>query len=184
MLAVANPSLAAEKTITVSGDSVPSDCAAAKSPSGGASKLKGSLEGCLAIFIQNENCRPLNGFDYYVQLGHEEFEGKLEGKDVKFDTIFTFNAVWPSGSCPTPGPEKEMAGSCTHYVSGKGLQGVIRFYDIIPSVGKGASNFLYEGVLTVGDAPVARADPAAPAPYRLAEAVVPSAKTGLQGTIC
>src|SRR5690606_18585306 len=80
---VTSPALAAEKTLTVSGDSKPSDCGAAKSASGG-SMLTGSLEGCLAIFIDHSNCRPMNGFDLYVELGHEEFEGTLEGAAVKF----------------------------------------------------------------------------------------------------
>jgi hypothetical protein len=46
--------------------------------------------------------------------------------------------------------EKETAGGCIHYISGEGVDGVIRFYDIIPTVGKGATNFFYEGVLTRG----------------------------------
>lgn len=159
VMAMTGPAWAAERTLTVSGDSVPSDCAAAKSPTG-ASMLTGSLEGCLAIFVEHSNCRPMNGFDLYVELGREEFEGKLEGDEIKFNTIYTFNAAWPSGSCPEPAPEQEIAGGCTHYVSGDGIQGVIRFYDVIPTVGKGATNFLYEGTLSVSDASTAAIAPA------------------------
>ncbi|RYE55192.1 MAG: hypothetical protein EOP20_10725 [Hyphomicrobiales bacterium] len=172
-MAIANPSVAAEKTVTVSGDSVPSDCAAAKSPSG-ASELTGSLEGCLAIFIQHSNCRAMNGFDLYVELGREEFEGTLDGAAITFDTMYTFNAAWPSGSCPSPAPEKEIAGGCTHYVSGDGIQGVIRFYDVIPTVGEGASNFLYEGVLSVSDAPAASIAPVVPELDQVAQADIAS----------
>jgi hypothetical protein len=74
LLVGANPALAADRTISVSGDSVPSDCGAAKSPSS-AVELSGSLVGCLAIFVQHFNCHAMNGFDFSTELGREEFEG-------------------------------------------------------------------------------------------------------------
>ena len=164
MLAAANvvPAAAGETTMTVSGDSTPSECGAAKSATAG-SALTGSLEGCLAIFVQNFNCRPMNGFDFSVELGREEFEGTLEGKAIKFNTQYEFTAIWPAGSCPEPAVEAEVAGGCEHHVSGDGIQGVIRFYDVIPIVGKGATNFFYEGVLTISDdamASIEQMDPA------------------------
>jgi hypothetical protein len=85
-----------------------------------------------------------------TELGREEFEGKLDGEQVTFDTQYTFTATWPAGSCPEPAPEKEIAGGCIHYIAGEDVGGLIRFYDVIPTVGKGATNFLYEGVITRG----------------------------------
>lgn len=177
MLTGTNPILAAETTLTVSGDSVPSDCGAAKSATLG-TELSGSLVGCLAIFVEHFNCREMNGFAYSRELGREEFEGALEGKAVAFDTTYTFDAVWPAGSCPAPAPESEIAGGCTHFVSGDGIQGVIRFYDVIPEVGKGATNFFYEGVLTVSDGKVAAIAPLAADDFDLvlASAAVPPGK--------
>jgi hypothetical protein len=94
-----------------------------------------------------------------IELGREEFEGTLNGKSIKFGTIYTFEAIWPAGSCPTPPPEAEIAGGCDHYVSGEGVSGLIKFYDVIPTVGKGATNFLYEGTLTVADGGNAAIEP-------------------------
>ena len=149
MLASLNAAFADGKTISVSGDSVPSDCAASKKPDLGL-ELNGSLTGCWAIFTQHLNCRELNGFALTTELGREEFEGKLDGEPIKFDTQYTFTATWPSGSCPQPAVEKEMSGSCIHYISGKDVGGLIRLYDVIPAVGKGATHFFYEGSLTRG----------------------------------
>ena len=169
-LTATNAAMAADKTMTVSGDSVPSDCGSAKSANG-ASMMTGSLEGCLAYFIMHSNCRAMNGFDLYVELGREEFEGKLEGAATKFDTIYTGTQILPLGSCTTPpAPEKEIVGGCTHNVSGDGIQGVIRFYDVIPTVGKGASNFFYEGVLTLRNGKSAAIAPVVPEPHQAAEA--------------
>ena len=92
----------------------------------------------------------LNGFAFSTELGREEFEGKLDGEPIKFDTQYTFWATWPSGSCPKPADEKEITGGCIHYVSGADVGGVIRFYDVMPTVGKGATHFFYEGFLTRG----------------------------------
>ena len=146
MLPSANASLADGKTFAVSGDSVPSDCGAPKKADL-AIELHGSLTGCLAIFVQHLNCRELNGFAFSTELGREEFEGKIDGAPIKFDTQYTFTATWPAGSCPEPAAEKEITGGCIHYVSGEDVAGLIRFHDVIPTVGKGAANFFYEGVL-------------------------------------
>ncbi len=147
MLASANAASAEDKAISVSGNSVPSDCGAPKKADLGM-ELDGSLEGCWAIFVQHLTCRELNGFALTTELGREEFEGKLDGEPIKFDTVYAFTATWPAGSCPQPALEKEMTGSCIHYIAGENLGGVIRFHDVIPTVGKGATNFFYEGVLT------------------------------------
>jgi hypothetical protein len=149
LLASANAALADGKTIAVSGNSVPSECGAPKNADL-AIELTGSLTGCWAIFVQHLTCRELNGFALTTELGREEFEGKLDGEQVTFDTQYTFTATWPAGSCPEPAPEKEIAGGCIHYIAGEDVGGLIRFYDVIPTVGKGATNFLYEGVITRG----------------------------------
>ena len=147
MLASANAALADGMTIAVSGNSVPSDCAAPKKADLGL-ELSGNLTGCLAAFVQHLTCRELNGFALSTELGREEFEGKLDGEPIKFDTQYAFTATWPAGSCPEPAPEKEITGGCIHYVAGEDVGGLIRFHDVMPTVGKGATNFFYEGVLT------------------------------------
>ena len=146
IVASAHAALADGKTIAVSGDSVLSDCAASKKADYGL-ELSGSLAGCWAIFVQHFKCRELNGFALSTELGREEFDGKLDGEPIKFDTQYTFTATWPSGSCPEPAPEKEITGGCIHYISGEDVGGVMNFHDVIPTVGKGATNFFYEGVL-------------------------------------
>ena len=88
----------------------------------------------------------MNGFSLYTEIGREEFEGKQGGKDIKFDTQYTFNGIFPSGSCPEPAADKEIVGGCIHYISGKGLVGIIRFYDIM--TGPGAPHYYYEGSLS------------------------------------
>jgi len=149
MFANANVALADGKTIAVSGDSVPSECGAAKKADL-ATELTGSLTGCLATFVQHLNCREMNGFAFSTELGREEFEGKLDGEPIKFDTQYQFNATWPSGSCPTPAVEQEITGGCVHYISGEKVGGLIRFYDVMPVVGKGGTHFFYEGNLVLG----------------------------------
>ena len=161
LLVGANPAAAADTIVRVSGDSVPSDCGAAKSANGG-SDLTGSLVGCLAVFVDRGNCGERNGFAFSTELGREEFEGTLDGKPIMFDTSYVFEAIWPAGSCPTPAPESEIVGGCTHYISGEGIQGVIRFWDVIPTVGQGATNFLYDGVLTISDGKTAAIAPIVP----------------------
>jgi hypothetical protein len=184
-LASANPALAVDKTITVSGDSVPSECGAAKSATM-ATELSGSLVGCLAIFVEHFNCRELNGFAFSTELGREEFEGTLESKPITFNTIYTFDAIWPAGSCPAPAVEAEIAGGCVHHISGEGVQGTIRFYDVIPTVGKGATNFLYEGFLTVSEDAAAAIAPVVPPAYdvAVAETVRPQGNTRLPASSC
>jgi hypothetical protein len=147
VLASASAALADGKTIAVSGDSVLSDCAASKKADYGL-ELSGSLTGCWGIFVQHLKCRELNGFALTTELGREEFEGKLDGEPIKFDTQYAFTATWPAGSCPEPEPEKEITGGCIHYIAGEDVGGVMRFHDVIPTVGKGATHFFYEGVLT------------------------------------
>jgi hypothetical protein len=147
MLTSANIALADGKTVAVSGNSIPSECGAPKKADL-AIELSGNLTGCLAIFVQHFNCRELNGFALSTELGREEFEGKLDGEPITFDTQYTFTATWPAGSCPEPAAEKQMTGGCIHYVSGDDVGGLIHFRDVIPTVGKGATNFFYEGFLT------------------------------------
>src|ERR1044072_6509172 len=79
--------LADGKTIAVSGDGVPPECGAAKKADL-ATELNGNLEGCLATFVQHLNCRELNGYAFSTELGREEFEGKLDGQPIKFNTLY------------------------------------------------------------------------------------------------
>lgn len=126
----------------------------------------------------------MNGFDFSTELGREEFEGTLDGKSIKFDTLYEFTAIWPTGSCPSPAHEAEIAGGCIHHVSGEGIQGVIRFYDVIPTVGQGATNFFYEGVLTVSDDATAAIATVVPPLYdvAVAETALPRGNAGLSAS--
>jgi hypothetical protein len=144
-LAGAGPSFSAGTTVTVSGDSKPSQCGAAKKPSYSLD-LSGSLTGCWSTFIAHFNCQEMNGFALYTEIGREEFAGKEDGQDIKFDTQYTFTGVFPSKSCPEPAAEKEVVGGCIHYISGEGLVGVMRFFDVM--YGDGAPHYFYEGTLT------------------------------------
>lgn len=146
-LTAAGPSFSADATTSVSGDSTPSDCGAAKKADYSI-KLTGSLTGCWATFISQFNCQEKDGFALYTELGREEFEGKLDGEAVSFNTVYTFSGLFPSGSCPEPAAEQEITGGCLHYVSGVGLVGVIRFHDVM--AGEGAPHYFYEGTLTHG----------------------------------
>lgn len=143
-MASVTPSFSAVTSVAVSGDSKPSDCGASKKPSY-SMELTGSLSGCWSAFVAHYNCREMNGFALYTEIGREEFEGKLDQKAIKFDTQYTFNGVFPSGSCPAPDAAKEIAGGCIHYISGEGLVGDIRFYDVM--YGAGAPHYFYEGTL-------------------------------------
>jgi hypothetical protein len=147
MLASASPALADGKTTAISGDSLPSSCGASKKADS-ALELNGNLTGCLAIFIQHTNCRELNGFAFYTELGREEFEGTLDGKAVKFDTQYTANLTFPKGSCPISDFAGEITGGCIHYVSGRNIEGVFNLYDVMPIVGQGPTHFFYVGTLT------------------------------------
>ena len=144
-LALAGPSFAAGTVKSVSGDSKPSECGAAKKPSY-ALELSGSLEGCWSVFISHFNCQEMNGFALYTELGREEFAGKADGEDITFDTQYTFNGIFPTGSCPEPAAEKEIVGGCIHHITGKGLIGMMRFYDVMS--GKDSPHDYYEGTLT------------------------------------
>ena len=146
-LSSAAPVLAVPTAITVSGDSTPSDCGAAKFPAYSL-QLTGSLSGCWAVFVTHFNCQEMNGFALYTELGREEFEGTLDGKETRFDTQYSFTGYFPQGSCPEPKAEQEIVGGCIHNITGEGLVGVIRFQDVMQ--GAGAPHYFYEGQLTQG----------------------------------
>ena len=113
-LAGSGPSLAAGQTVLVSGDSVPSECGAAKKADL-STELSGSLTGCWSAFVDHVNCQELNGFAFWTEIGHEEFEGKLDDAATKFDTQYTFNAIFPSGTLSETGlPRRKLsAGAST-----------------------------------------------------------------------
>jgi hypothetical protein len=129
----------------VSGVSKPSDCGSANKATY-STELSGSLTGCWSTFVDHFNCQEMNGFALYTELGREGFAGTLDGQDIKFDTQYTFSGLFPSGSCPEPNAEKEIVGGCIHYISGDGLVGVMRFYDVM--YGNGAPHYFYEGTLS------------------------------------
>ncbi len=143
-MAGAGPGLAAGP-VTVSGDSKPSDCGAAKHADY-ATELSGSLAGCWSTFVAHVNCQEMTGYALWTEIGREEFEGKLDEEPTSFDTQYTFKGVFPAGTCPEPAAEKEIAGGCIHYISGDGLVGEIRFYDVM--WGEGAPHYFYEGTLS------------------------------------
>ena len=144
VLAGVGPSFLANTSIIVSGDSKPSECGKANSATY-STELTGSLTGCWSTFVSHFNCQEMNGFALYTEIGREAFAGKLDGQDIKFDTHYAFDGLFPSGSCPEPAAEKEVVGGCIHYISGDGLVGVIRFYDVM--YGEGAPHYFYEGTL-------------------------------------
>lgn len=144
-LAGASPGFAAGTAMSVSGDSKPSECGAAKEADY-AIEMSGSLAGCWATFVGHANCQEMNGFALWTEVGREEFEGTLDGQATTFGTAYTFNGLFPSGSCPEPAPEKEIVGACTHYISGDNLVGTLRFHDVM--YGEGAPHYFYEGTLT------------------------------------
>lgn len=144
-LAAAGPSFSASLTISVSGDSKPSDCGAVKKADY-AIALSGSLAGCWSTFVSHYNCQEKNGFSFYTEIGREEFAGKLDGEAVTFDTVYMFTGIFPTGSCPAPAADKEITGGCIHYISGQSLVGLMRFYDVM--LGEDAPHYFYEGTIT------------------------------------
>lgn len=146
-LAATTPGFAIQTTVTVSGDSKPSNCGAAKKADY-AIELTGSLVGCWSTFVAHYNCQEMNGFSLYTELGREEFDGKLDGAAIKFDTQYTFTGLFPTGSCPAPSAEKEIVGGCVHYITGDALVGIMRYFDVMH--GENAPHYFYEGQLTRG----------------------------------
>lgn len=146
-VASVGPGFSGVTMTSVSGDSKPSDCGSAKKADYSI-ELSGSLAGCWATFVSHYNCQEMNGFSLYTEIGREEFDGKLEGEAIKFDTQYTFTGIYPKGSCPAPAAEKEIVGGCSHHVTADGLIGMIRFYDVMQ--GEGAPHYFYEGSLSRG----------------------------------
>ena len=140
----ASPSFSAGTTVAVSGDSKPSECGSAKKATY-STELTGNLTGCWAAFVSHFNCQEINGFALYTEIGREEFEGKLDGQDTKFDTTYTFTGVFPSKSCPEPVAQRKSS-AVASLLSGTRLVGVIRFYDVM--YGEGAPHYFYEGTLS------------------------------------
>ena len=79
----------------MSGDSKPSDCGKANKATY-STELSGSLTGCWSTFVSHFNCQEMNGFALYTEIGREEFAGTLDGHDIKFDTQYTFDGLFPS----------------------------------------------------------------------------------------
>ena len=144
--------------ITVSGDSVPSDCN--NGEGAGAILLSGDVEGCLTFFPEDFSCDELIGFDRYRESGTESFVGSLNGEAGEFTTTYVLEATYASGFCDAVAAggfpfELQITGGCDHTVTGVsgsfvGVSGLITFFDVIPVPGvSGASNFLYAGELEI-----------------------------------
>jgi len=147
---------AAQEPITISGNSVPSDCSDGRGA--GAIFLSGDIEGCLTFFPTDFVCEELDGFDRYREEGKELFTGTLNGERGKFRTSYTLDATYAPGFCDAVNEgefpfELQLTGGCDHKVRGRtgafaGLKGLITFFDVIPDPGEGgATNFLYAGEL-------------------------------------
>ncbi len=154
LAAVASPvdAIRSQRSTTVSGDSVPSDCNDGIGV--GALALSGDLEGCLTFLDFDFECEELNGFALYSERGRESFEGTANGVEGTFTTRYTLEATYTSGACEEFNAggfpfEQQITGGCDHYiVNGTGAfrdaRGLITFFDVIPEPGvSGASNYLY-----------------------------------------
>jgi hypothetical protein len=161
MLAGGNSALASggNDSKFVSGNSTYSDCGLDGSDF--ALLMTGDLEGCLSVFVQGFTCKELPDYDLLHERGREVFVGKLNGKQGRFRTTYTFDAAYAKGFCQTFDPSLEVGGGCTHKVEGRSgifenASGLIKFIDVIAGVtgdpvtgaftaGTGGNNFLYYG---------------------------------------
>lgn len=143
----------------VSGNSTYSDCGVDGSDL--ALAMTGDLEGCWSVFVEGFSCKELDGFDLYLENGRELFIGTLRGKQGRFATDYTLEAVMAKGFCQSYDFTLEVAGGCSHKVRGRsgvfaGASGLIKFLDVITGVtgdpvtgefnaGTGPNNFPYYG---------------------------------------
>jgi hypothetical protein len=148
-----------KKPVFVSGNSVSSDCGLPRSDY--ALSLTGDLKGCWSTFIQGYKCRALADYDLYFEEGREVFVGKYHGKQGRFRTTYTFEAVYAKGFCQSFDPTLEVGGGCNHKIKGESrvfadARGLIKFIDVIAGVtgdpktgrfraGTGGNNFPYYG---------------------------------------
>lgn len=160
MLAGGSAAAANESTIKfVSGNSTYSDCGLEGSDV--ALAMTGDLEGCWSVFVEGFKCKELDGYDLYLENGREVFVGKYQGKQGRFATDYTLDAVMAKGFCQSFDFTLEVAGGCDHKIRGRsgvfeGAAGRIKFLDVIAGVtgdpvsgtfnaGTGANNFPYYG---------------------------------------
>jgi hypothetical protein len=160
MSAVTGVALATnDGTIFVSGNSTYSDCGIEGSDL--ALAMTGDLEGCWSVFVEGFKCKELDGFDLYLENGREVFVGKFRGKQGRFVTDYTLDAVMAKGFCQSFDFTLEVAGGCDHKVHGRrgvfaGAEGRLKFLDVIVGVtgdpvtgafnaGTGPNNFPYYG---------------------------------------
>jgi hypothetical protein len=167
MLAGGSPATANEsKSTFVSGNSTYSDCGLEGSDV--ALAMTGDLEGCWSVFVQGFKCKELDGYDLYLENGREVFIGKYRGKQGRFATDYTLDAVMAKGFCQSFDFTLEVAGGCDHKIHGRsgvfdGAEGRIKFLDVIAGVtgdpvsgtfnaGTGANNFPYYGRISFDQA--------------------------------
>jgi hypothetical protein len=148
-----------QKSVFVSGNSTASDCGLAGST--WAISLTGDLEGCWSSWVRDYKCKELADFDLYFEEGREVFVGELHGKQGRFRTTYTLEAVYAKGFCQSFDPTLQVGGGCDHKViDGSRVfddaKGRIKFIDVIAGVtgdpatgefqaGTGGNNFLYYG---------------------------------------
>ena len=151
------------RTTFVSGNSTYSDCGLAGSDL--ALAMTGDLEGCWSVFVEGFKCKELDGFDLYLENGREVFVGTLRGKQGRFATDYTLDAVMAKGFCKSFDFSLEVAGGCNHKIHGRsgvfeGANGLLKFLDVIAGVtgdpvtgafnaGTGPNNFPYYGRITL-----------------------------------
>jgi hypothetical protein len=166
MLASGSAALAdGSRTTFVSGNSTYSDCGLAGSDL--ALAMTGDLEGCWSVFVEGFKCKELDGFDLYLEHGREVFVGTLRGRQGRFATDYTLDAVMAKGFCQSFDFTLEVAGGCNHKIHGRsgvfeGADGLIKFLDVITGVtgdpvtgafnaGTGPNNFPYYGRINLDD---------------------------------
>jgi hypothetical protein len=166
MLASGSAALAdGNRSTFVSGNSTYSNCGLAGSDL--ALAMTGDLEGCWSVFVEGFKCKELDGFDLYLENGREVFIGTLRGKNGRFATDYTLEAVMAKGFCQSYDFSLEVAGGCNHKVRGRSgvfadASGLIKFLDVITGVtgdpvtgefhaGTGPNNFPYYGRINLAD---------------------------------
>lgn len=151
-----------KKSVFVSGNSTVSDCGIPGADL--ALALTGDLQGCWGMFVQDYTCKQLDDYDLYIEKGREVFIGKYKGRHGTFKTTYTFEGAYAKGFCESFDPTLEVAGGCTHRISGVSgvfddAKGLIKFLDVITGVtgdpvtgefqaGTGGNNFPYYGRIT------------------------------------
>ena len=147
------------KSVFVSGNATASDCGLPGSD--WAISLTGDLEGCWSAYTKEFKCLELDDYDLGIEKGREVFVGTYKGQQGRLRTTYTVEAAYAKGFCQSLDFTLEVAGGCTHKISGVSgvfddAKGLIKFLDVITGVtgdpvtgefqaGTGGNNFPYYG---------------------------------------